>query len=981
MSLADAYLPAIKSMDGGAPKPLQPFAAFVSSQSDDPTADVSLAALRTYLDSSTADEPLRKELHLAVAGWDAATTGDWLDGTEAHSAERRARVYQLLALDELTADALDAAFPQTGDGSVVISDEFEPWYSDERRAAHEFYWRAYKKHLIDTGWDPDAIPKLDVATSRVVERLSDPTRPQAYQAKGLVVGYVQSGKTANFTGVVAKAIDSGYRLVIILTGTIDLLRKQTQRRIDMELVGIENIFLGVDPDDAELARDIDYFNDEDRVNGKFLQHGFQPSERGFTDIVRLTRHGSDYKSLNAGITALELHKRNKQKPLFDAENLYASDARLAIVKKNASVLRRLVRDLKSIRSHLGEIPTLIIDDESDQASVNTSDPKKWQQGQTERTTINKLISELLSLLPRAQYVGYTATPYANVFIDPSDAEDIFPKDFLLSLERPLNYMGVADFHDLDASFDDPKTVETSNEKAFVRDLRANGPGPAADKELQAALDAFVLSGALKLYREHHGNGEYRYRHHTMLIHESVRTAEHRDLADRVRQVWVTAAYMTPAGLGRLGDLLESDFRGVSAARAPELPFPATFEDLKSFVGEALSKIHESAGNPVIVVNGDKDIVQQNLDFEMRSIWRILVGGTKLSRGFTIEGLTVSYYRRRTKQADTLMQMGRWFGFRRGYGDLVRLYIGRAEPDGNSTIDLYEAFEAVVRDEEAFRSQLRQYAKLVDGRPQITPRDIPPLVSQHLPTIAPSARNKMFNAELVIRRSPGQPNEPTAFPVDPDAISENYKKMVPLLRAAETLRDLTFPDSTPVDASSKTGGTFKAYVGTTPAGTLLEALSDLTWLRPGYFGPDLAYVEEITGHGVQDWVVIAPQLQITPSDLESVGQRSVFQRKRRPGRDQLFGALSDPKHRPAAARIAGSEASWGDRYIDSLAQAERGAIILYPLREPGATSSAPVIVAFTLYAPWSARPLNGQVVQFRAKDRGAPKAAIVSNGAD
>jgi Z1 domain len=979
MSLAAAYLPAIKSMEGGIPKPLQPFAAFVASQDDDPTTDVSLAALRAYLRFSPTDEPLRTQLHLAIAGWDAVASGDWLDGTEAHSVGRRLRVYELLGIDEPTADALDAAFPQTGDGSVVISDEFEPWYTDERRTAHEFYWRAYKKHLIDTGWDPDAIPKLDTATSRVVERLSDPTRSQAYQSKGLVVGYVQSGKTANFTGVVAKSIDAGYRLVIILTGTIDLLRKQTQRRLDMELVGIENIFLGVNPDDAELARDIDYFQDEDRINGKFLQHGFQPSERGFTDIVRLTRHGSDYRSLNAGITALELHKRNKQKPLFDEENLYASDARLAIVKKNASVLRRLVRDLKSIRSHLGEIPTLIIDDESDQASVNTSDPKKWQEGQTERTTINKLISELLGLLPRAQYVGYTATPYANVFIDPSDTEDIFPKDFLLSLERPANYMGVADFHDLDTSFDEEKTVESSNEKAFVRDLRASGPGLAGDIELQAALDAFLLTGALKLYREQHST--LRFRHHTMLIHESVRTAEHRDLADRVRQLWNRAGYMTPTGLARLTTLLESDFRAVSAARAPDLPFPTTFDELKPFIGEALSKIHESAGNPVIVVNGDKDIDQQNLDFEMRSIWRILVGGTKLSRGFTIEGLTVSYYRRRTKQADTLMQMGRWFGFRRGYPDLVRLYIGRAEPDGLSTIDLYEAFEAVVRDEEAFRSQLRQYAKLVDGRPQITPRDIPPLVSQHLPTIAPSARNKMFNAELVIRRSPGQPNEPTAYPTDSTAIAANYQRMLPLLQAATDARDLSFPPSSASGLASS-DGVFKAYIGIVQADTVLAAFSELVWLRPDYFRADLAYIDEITGHGVNDWVVIAPQLREANFDLAGLGPRSVFLRKRRLGRDQLFGALSDPKHRPAAARIAGAEASWGDNYIDSLTQAERGAMLLYPLKEPSSAIIADaVIVAFTLFAPWSARPMNGRVVQFRAKDKGSPRAAIITTGTD
>jgi len=183
MSLTAAYLPAIKSMESGTPRPLQPFASFVASQSDDPAADVSLAALRAHLQSSSADEPLRKELHLAIAGWDAAVTGDWLDGTDAHTISRRQQVYNLLGVDDPTADALDAAFPQTGDGSVVISDEFEPWYTVERRAAHEFYWRAYKKHLIDTGWDPDAIPKLDTATTRVVERLSDPTRPQAYSRR------------------------------------------------------------------------------------------------------------------------------------------------------------------------------------------------------------------------------------------------------------------------------------------------------------------------------------------------------------------------------------------------------------------------------------------------------------------------------------------------------------------------------------------------------------------------------------------------------------------------------------------------------------------------------------------------------------------------------------------------------------------------------------------------------------------------------
>ncbi len=145
-------------------------------------------------------------------------------------------------------------------------------------------------------------------------------------------------------------------------------------------------------------------------------------------------------------------------------------ARIAIVKKNATVLSRLVKDLKKITAKLGDIPALVIDDESDQASVNTSNPKKWKAGQKERTSINRHISDLLRLLPRGQYIGYTATPFANVFVDPSDATDIFPADFLLSLERPPDYMGARDFHDLDGVAGEERTYANSNERAFVRSV-------------------------------------------------------------------------------------------------------------------------------------------------------------------------------------------------------------------------------------------------------------------------------------------------------------------------------------------------------------------------------------------------------------------------------------------------------------------------------------------------------------------------------
>jgi len=977
-TFSEAYLRAIGSMEGQPPSALQPTVDFFAR--DIPGLNVSLAALRSHLEDADPDDVLRTRLHLLIATWDAsAETEPWTDDTASHSVERRVRTYELLALDKAATDAFDATYPRTGSGAVVISEEFEPWYDDERRAQRDFYWRAYRRQLINTGsLDSDAIPKLDHATSLIVERLSDPIRPQAYQAKGLVVGYVQSGKTANFIGVIAKAIDAGYRLIIVLTGTLDLLRQQTQRRLDMELVGIENIFLGVDPEDPDQARDIDYFLDPDRAKGRFLKHGFQPSEREFPDIVRLTTHASDYKSLKAGITALELSKSDKQKALFDPVNLFSTDARLAIVKKNTTVLKRLVRDLKAIRTHLGEIPTLIIDDESDQASVNTRDPAKWQQGQVDRTATNRLLSELLGLLPRAQYVGYTATPYANVFIDPGDTEDIFPKDFLLSLERPAGYMGVSDFHDLDSGIEpEARTVANSNEKAHVRGLY--GTGLDAEQELLGALDAFVLAGAIKLYRAAVTEGKVSFRHHTMLVHESVKISEHRDLADMVKRLWGGAGYVAASGQARLSALFETDFRPVHDARAPEVPFPATFDDLNPYVGKAVTKILEDAQNPVLVVNGDRDVAQQNLDFDKRDIWRILVGGTKLSRGFTVEGLTVSYYRRRTRQADTLMQMGRWFGFRRNYHDLVRLYIGRAEPGRSRVIDLYEAFEAIVRDEEAFRDQLRAYSQMVEGRPQITPKDIPPLVSQHLPWITPSARNKMFNAELVLRRSPGAALEPTGYPEDAKAIAANFATLAPLLAAADDPRLLKVPNE-----GNLGGGTFNALVGTVAASDVLSALEKLSWIRKAYFAPDLAYIAEITANGqVDDWVVIAPQVEGTPVDLPGVGPRTLLERQRRAGRGGLYGAVSDPKHRPPILRIANGRDTYGDAEAETYVGERRGAILLYPVVDRDTkrsgivdTTTGDIVVALVIAAPRSAAPSNGQVVQFRARDSRAPQAPIV-----
>ncbi|WP_405928601.1 Z1 domain-containing protein [Streptomyces griseus] len=955
--------------------------AFVLAEDEEP-ADTDQGGFRDRVTAAGAGDELTALWHRTLTGWDLAEQADWSTAAP-RTDERRADAYDRLGFDTTLRKVLDHAVPVFREpGPTIISTTPTWWYSRDTAAVRSFYWSAYEQLLRRKGWSDAAVAGLDEASHAVVERLADPTRPDAYGARGLVVGYVQSGKTANFTGVTAKAIDAGYRLVIVLGGTLNLLRGQTQRRLDMELIGQENILRGADPADPEALIGVDYQDDEDWPE-KFVSHQGRPSVLGAFDIERLTTRDDDYKSLATGIRALEFDKQIRTQPLYAPDNLHRAAARVMVVKKNKSVLSKLIKDLKKIGGPLlSEIPTLIIDDESDQASVNTTDPKKWEEGKVTRTAINGQISQLLGLLPRAQYVGYTATPFANVFVDPGDGDDIFPRDFLISLPRPTGYMGVQDFHDLDRA---DESVVGSAERAHVRGIYDDAHGD----RLAEALDAFILTGALKLYRASHDPSlEGHFRHHTMLVHESVRMAEHAALALRISSIWHQAAYTGPEGHARLEALFTSDFQPFAD---DGLPAPASYGELRPYVSRARQLIN-SGGTPVLVVNGDteRDYDQPDLDFDRTpNVWKILVGGTKLSRGFTVEGLTVTYYRRRTQQADTLMQMGRWFGFRPGYRDLVRLYIGRAEPAGKTrTVDLYEAFEAICRDEETFRAQLTRYATLVDGKPQVTPAQIPPLVSQHLSWLKPSARNKMFNAELVEIRSPGEWVEPTAYPTAPADLRHNTEVWRPVL-------DLLGADSVTLRRDATAGGdSFEAQIGTLGHEELLKVLCDLRWSVPSEFSPHLESLLSAGegGEGIDDWLVILPRQtssrRVEASVLGSV-PLSLAHRSRRRG--DLFGAIGEPKHREAALRIARAnhaEGLSGGKAPESFARERRGVVVLYPVVEekPPAVSPAGdiapehLVMAFGLVAPRSSTAPQKNLVRFRTVDSTRKDSAIIERGA-
>lgn len=922
-----------------------------------------------FADESPVDEAVLLELlfsvgesqstafHLQLGAWDLAESAKWVHDSLPLTDERRHLILMRLAFSPEAAAKINETFPPNRAKNVFIEDvDWEPWYTPEVRQSHSFYWDAYRA-VLERTLPPTSIQDIDDTTNRIVSRLSEPCAEVPYQAKGLVVGHVQSGKTANFTGVIAKAIDAGYRLVIVLTGTYDILRNQTQRRLDKELVGRENILGGVDESDESQAMDVDYWrsDDQDWREDKFVRHGSQFwATEGIPRIRRLTTSTDDYKDLKQGLPALDFRAGNElrypNKGVWAPENLFGTDVRLMVIKKNSSVLTKILADLKKIHADLGEIPTLILDDEADLASVNTTQLGRVDaDGKKERTAINRRLAELLALLKRAQYVGYTATPFANVFVDPEDVADIFPKDFVYSLDPSKEYMGGAAFHDLDGLSDD--VVEgpgSSNRIAFVRELDRL---PNQDDELSDAIDAFVLTGAIKLWREANpelnsvGGKAVSFHHHTMLVHESVTTQSHADMAKRIDRLWEAAGYSTPSAIERLRTLFASDFLPVWRSRLGTgkwdgLSLPEDFGELIPHLGRAIDRM-TAHNSPVVVVNGDNNSDYQKLDFQAGRVWRILVGGAKLSRGFTVEELTITYYRRRSQAADSLMQMGRWFGFRRGYGDLVRLYIATQAIDARGkAFNLYEAFEAILRDERDFRRQLLKFSLLrEDGRPVIRPIDIPPLVFQSLPWLRPSARNKMYNAELEFEGDGGSVKDFPRQASRPEGANSKHFALVnswaqelgeDKARTEFTYRlanlDVEGDEEVLGDANSTTK-TFKAWTTLVPAQEVRDRLARFQWARDYTLDPTLRLMDMAIDEGtLTEWVVLTPDLTPYRALVDGVSV-PLLKRSRRQDRPGFSGSSFRQRH--ALQHIAGNpQARYGGPEAESLmADGTRGAILL------------------------------------------------------
>ena len=859
-------------MMGERPSRLEETLSFVSGQRDRVPA-LTVHELVEWIRGRNQNDPAARIVSARLAQWDYLPGLDWAKDVPRNTSARRKLIYDLLRLPETQRVLFDERFPYAPalDLPITITEDrpgWQPWYSSARQKESDFYWKAYTGYLQNVKrFDSMNLATVLKSTEDIVARFSDPTSRAPYQVRGLVVGYVQSGKTTNFTGVIARAADAGYRLVIVLAGTINILREQTQRRIDKELIG------------KEMCTGEDYESDADY--DEFVSYGTFPSELAGFDWERLTGANEDFKRLKRGISALEFRKYAPAKPFFDPGNLFRERARLVVVKKNTTVLDKLIGDLEHIskKTDLSAVPALVIDDESDQASINTIAPvpsDELKRERENRSATNKRIVRLLKLLPRAQYVGYTATPFANVFIDPEDTEDLFPRDFILSLPRPNDYMGVRDFYDES----EPAAGDfSSNRNAFVRFVRGDDYVP---ENLPEALDAYVLAGALKLYRESRNPDLFSYKHHTMLVHNSPWVNAQADQAKQIEDLFFRANYAGGGpGLERLKKLWTNDFAKVSRIRGSELPQPKSFSEIASFVGECCGRISDGP-KPILIVNGNNK--DDSPDFEKSGVWKILVGGAKLSRGYTVEGLTVSYYRRRAGAADTLMQMGRWFGFRPGYRDLVRLYIGNHEPTNSKAtkfIDLYEAFRATCLDEEEFRRQLGRYSSL-DPRERITPKQVPPLVPQHL--LRPTATNKMFNARIVFQNLGGEWRESTGAPVENGKLEKNEQLVREMLRTT-----VVRPANIQMDTLDIC---FSALIGVLQPKVVRDFLTQYKWL-PDFDKSMVDVVEYLDGHGDHDpeidtWLLLAPQLKGTGKKWHCDESEFSIKERARTGTESRYG---------------------------------------------------------------------------------------------
>ena len=630
-----------------------------------------------------------------------------------------------------------------------------PWLAGRRASIEWGFTRRYQRFLEEQkGWALATLQRSNDLTDRILELMEDPDRPGSWDRRGMVVGEVQSGKTSNYIELVCKAADAGYKFIVILTGTTNSLRAQTQLRFDEGFLGW----------DTRLNLALDSSN-------KRVGVGTLLGERLHRAIP----------STNAEETGdFNLRVANQ----FNVR--LGGDPVIMVVKKNASVLRNLTRWAKSLspmdpNDAIPDIPTLVIDDEADFASVNT---RPVGTGDDEDpTVINGRIRELLNAFEKKVYVGYTATPFANIFIYPDQdaaryGRDLFPRDFLINLPVPSNHVGPTKVFGLPEDPDDDMGAITplplfrrvdDHEEHIPSVHRSHWTVDELPDSLTRAVRAFILTCAARAARGQEGQ------HNSMLIHVTrfvnvqnqvaeLVSFELRDLQNRIR--YGDGGSSTPI-LEELRSVWLEDFEPTSngvRGLYPDLTLgceAVSWESVRSRLVESSQKIQ------VKVING---AAKDALDYwdHPEGLSAIAIGGDKLSRGLTLEGLSVSYYLRASRMYDTLLQMGRWFGYRPGYVDLCRLY---------TTGELRDFYTHITMATE----ELRQEFDLMADR-GMTPSDFGLRVRSHPAGLVITAANKMRNGTRMTVSYSADISETIAFERTPGVNRANLERFERFIRS-------------------------------------------------------------------------------------------------------------------------------------------------------------------------------------------------------
>jgi hypothetical protein len=570
---------------------------------------------------------------------------------------------------------LESLFVVEQGQALALTDRRLPpeWYVGERRRPGLFLTR-YLQKLSEDGWPNRSVDELRDSTARVVELLDDPEREGPWDWRGLVVGDVQSGKTAHYAGVINRAADAGYRVIVVLAGMHNVLRLQTQQRL-------EGDFLGWDTNPESESAD---------------------GRRHAIGVGRIPPR-LIVDSLTLAIPNGDFSLRVAQQANFTP----TTQPCLFVIKKNGSILQNLNRWIARLPDESRTAPLLVIDDEADQASIDTRDQPVLSDGtfddDYDPTRINGEIRKLLSAFGRSAYVAYTATPFANILMhDERSAQeygaDLFPSTFIVSLTPPDDYFGPAAVFGTAEGEGLPlvRQVDQTAE-GWIPDVHDKTHRPSYENQdkippsLESAIDAFMLACAARAAR-----GQARS-HNSMLVHVSRYVDVHDIVFGQVQHYLdVTRALISGSDretLERLREMWETDFlptaasvRGTVFGRRTD---PITWTSVANNLADSADKIR------LIVANGRSKTGLDYAKYEETGLSVIAIGGDKLSRGLTLEGLTVSYFLRVSRQYDSLLQMGRWFGYRRGYADVCRLY---------TTFDMEDWFRHVATANQELRMQ-------------------------------------------------------------------------------------------------------------------------------------------------------------------------------------------------------------------------------------------------------------------------------------